>query len=163
MWTNPFDFWCVHSVNMHMERNLVFLGGWPGGPMGGGGWILPPKLALSKKLPIFNLLFILDNFLKKKKCNAKYFVYSFCFVSRITVMASYPPPVTVKSETKRNNKHFYSYKMWTNPFDFWCIFGKHMEWNLVFLGWVAPWGEWILPTKNQKDWFTFFTIVFELN
>ena len=25
------------------------------------------------------------------------------------------------------------------------IFGVHMERNLVFLGWEAPWGGWILP------------------
>ena len=34
-----------------------------------------PKLAHPKKLPIFNLLFVLDNLHKKKKFNANFFLF----------------------------------------------------------------------------------------
>ena len=60
-----------------------------------------PKIGPPQR--VANLLFVLDNFLKKKKCNA-IFVLSFCFVSFRFVNYSYPPPVTVNSETKRNKK-----------------------------------------------------------
>ena len=47
-----------------------------------------PKLARPKKLPIFNLLFVLDNFHKKKKDFLMKFFFQkflFRFVSLITV------------------------------------------------------------------------------
>ena len=61
-----------------------------------------PKLARPKKLPIFKLLIVLDNFLKKKFFMQNFFLK--VFVSFRFVYYSYPPPVTVNSETKRNKK-----------------------------------------------------------
>ena len=57
-----------------------------------------PKIGPPQR--VTNLLFVLDNFLKKKNVNAHFFFkFSFRFVNY-----SYPPPVTVNSETKRSKK-----------------------------------------------------------
>ena len=61
------------------------------------GWVyFTPKLALPKELPIYYSFWTISFF--DANLFFKVFV-SFCFVNY-----SYPPPVTVNSETKRNKK-----------------------------------------------------------
>ena len=69
-------------------------GGWPHGVGGFYHKIGPPQR-------VANLLFVLDNFLKKKKMLCKNYFLKFLFRF---VNYSYPPPVTVNSETKRIKK-----------------------------------------------------------
>ena len=64
------------------------------------GWVdFTPKLAVPKELPIYYSFWTIS--LRKKKCNANFFKV---FVSFRFVNYSYPPPVTVNRETKRNKK-----------------------------------------------------------
>ena len=65
------------------------------------GWVdFTPKLALPKELPIYYSFWTIS--LRNKNCNANLFFK--VFVSFRFVNYSYPPPVTVNSETKRNKK-----------------------------------------------------------